>query len=157
MKTFNITYNFSQHGNKMKVIELSFDAETFDLLNETPEKLPHWANLDYHKCPNCLLSLTTNAFCSVAAHFFNLLELLHSLMSYEQIQLDIFTPQRIFTNRVSAQKAISSLMGLVIATSGCPHTRFFRPMAARFHLPFTDAEETIYRAVSMYLLAQYFR
>jgi hypothetical protein len=27
---------------------------------------------------------------------------------------------------------------------------------ARFHLPFADAQETVYRATSMYLLAQYF-
>ena len=32
---------------------------------------------------------------------------------------------------------------------------FFKPMA-RFHLPLASAEETIYRATSMYLLAQYF-
>jgi hypothetical protein len=43
-----------------------------------------------------------------------------------------------------------------MATSGCPITTFFRPMA-RFHLPFANAEETTYRAVSTYLLAQYFR
>jgi hypothetical protein len=46
-------------------------------------------------------------------------------------------------------------MGLIIATSGCPHTAFFRPMA-RFHLPLATEAETLYRAVSMYLLAQYF-
>jgi hypothetical protein len=32
---------------------------------------------------------------------------------------------------------------------------FFKPMA-RFHLPLATDEETAYRAVSMYLLAQYF-
>jgi hypothetical protein len=46
-------------------------------------------------------------------------------------------------------------MGLVMATSGCPHTAFFKPMA-RFHLPLASEEETVYRATSMYLLAQYF-
>ena len=46
-------------------------------------------------------------------------------------------------------------MGIVIATSGCPHTVFLKPMA-RFHLPFATEEETLYRATSMYLLAQYF-
>ena len=46
-------------------------------------------------------------------------------------------------------------MGLIMATSGCPHTSFFKPMA-RFHLPLASADETIYRATSMYLLAQYF-
>ena len=47
------------------------------------------------------------------------------------------------------------MMGLVIATSGCPHAAFFKPMA-RFHLPLASKVETIFRATSMYLLAQYF-
>ncbi len=46
-------------------------------------------------------------------------------------------------------------MGLIMAVSGCPHTTFFRPMA-RFHLPGATTEETIYRAVSMHMLAQYY-
>jgi hypothetical protein len=57
---------------------------------------------------------------------------------------------------VSIQKGMGSLMGLLIATSGCPMTVFFRPMA-RFHLPFSTQDETIYRAASSYLLADYFR
>jgi hypothetical protein len=46
-------------------------------------------------------------------------------------------------------------MGLVIATCGCPHTAFFKAMG-RFHLPLSSNEETLFRATSMYLLAQYF-
>ena len=38
---------------------------------------------------------------------------------------------------------------------GAPHTAFFKPMAA-FHLPIANAEETLYRAASMYMLGQYF-
>jgi len=76
-------------------------------------------------------------------------------MSHEELDASIFTEQRITFKKVSAQKAVSSLMGLISATSGCPHTLFFRPMA-RFHLPFADSYETTYRVVSMYLLTQYF-
>lgn len=47
------------------------------------------------------------------------------------------------------------MMGLVIAACGCPHTAFFKAMG-RFHLPLASNEETIFRATSMYLLAQYF-
>ena len=47
------------------------------------------------------------------------------------------------------------MMGLIIATCGCPHTTFFKPMA-RFHLPLASEQETIFRATSMYLLAQYY-
>lgn len=45
-------------------------------------------------------------------------------------------------------------MGLVIATSACPHTLFFRPMA-RFHLPLATHEETIFRAISSYLVLDF--
>jgi hypothetical protein len=47
------------------------------------------------------------------------------------------------------------MMGLINAASGCPKLAFFKPMA-RFHLPLASQDETIYRAVSTYLLAQYF-
>jgi hypothetical protein len=60
------------------------------------------------------------------------------------------------TKGTTAQRAVSSLMGLVMATSGCPHMSFLKPMA-RYHLPLATAEETIFRAVSTYLLEQYFR
>jgi hypothetical protein len=47
-------------------------------------------------------------------------------------------------------------MGLLAASSDCPRITFLKPMA-HFHLPFSTGEETIFRVVSTYLLAQYFR
>jgi hypothetical protein len=70
--------------------------------------------------------------------------------------VEIRTPERAISQKTTAQRAIGSMMGLILATSGCPHTAFFRPMA-RFHLPLASEAETIYRAASMYFLAQYFR
>ena len=67
----------------------------------------------------------------------------------------MITTERKISQMTTAQKGISALMGLIIPSSGCPHTTFFRPMA-RYHLPLANREETIYRATSMYLLAQYF-
>ncbi len=55
----------------------------------------------------------------------------------------------------TVQAGVSSMVGLIIATCGCPHTQFFKPMAC-FHLPMASEEETVYRATSTYLLAQYF-
>jgi hypothetical protein len=43
-----------------------------------------------------------------------------------------------------------------MATSGCPVLEQLKPMV-RFHLPFASLEETIFRMVSMYLVAQYLR
>jgi hypothetical protein len=53
----------------------------------------------------------------------------------------------------SVQQAMSSVFGLIMATSGCPWTDRLRPMA-RFHLPFANEAETVYRSVSMYLLSR---
>jgi hypothetical protein len=45
---------------------------------------------------------------------------------------------------------------MYMVTSNCPVMDRLRPNV-RFHLPFASEEETIYRAISMYLTAQYFR
>jgi len=53
-------------------------------------------------------------------------------------------------------EGLSSIFGVIMATSDCPVMEFLKPMA-RFHLPFATIEETTVRTASMYLLAQYFK
>jgi len=155
MDTINIRYFFKLPADKQEIIDIHLHPETLDLMNEIPEKLPAWTKLDFHQCPNCPLTLEMRRHCPIAIHFVKLLGIFESLLSYDTINVDIITPQRVITKETSAQKGVSSLMGLMMATSGCPHMDFFKPMA-RFHLPLANSEETIYRATSMYLLAQYF-
>jgi hypothetical protein len=85
----------------------------------------------------------------------NIVHSFEGLVSYAEVDLTVVTGDRTVTQHTTAQTAISSFMGLLIATSGCPHTVYLRPMA-RYHLPLANRDETIYRATSMYLLAQYF-
>jgi hypothetical protein len=47
-------------------------------------------------------------------------------------------------------------MGIIMVSGGCPVMDPLRPLV-RFHLPFASMEETEFRIVSMYLIAQYFR
>jgi hypothetical protein len=77
------------------------------------------------------------------------------VVSHDNIELEVTTNSRRVSQRTSAQKGISSLLGLLFATSGCPHTNYMKPMA-RFHLPLATEEDTIFRAAGMYLLAQFF-
>jgi hypothetical protein len=79
-----------------------------------------------------------------------------NVLSYDEVKMEVTTPDRLVVKSTTAQRAVSSLMGLVMATSGCPHMAFLKPMA-RYHLPFATQEETIFRVVSTYLLEQYFR
>lgn len=48
-----------------------------------------------------------------------------------------------------------SLFGLIMASSGCPHMEWLRPLA-RFHLPFSKLKETTFRVLSQELLRLYF-
>ena len=77
------------------------------------------------------------------------------IVSHEPLRVEAETPARTVVKDATAQEGVSSLMGLITATSGCPRTALFKPMA-RFHLPMANGAETVYRASSMYLLSQYF-
>jgi len=118
--------------------------------------LPDWTRLDFHQCPNCPLSIDTAPFCPAAVSVVDVVRSFEGVASFDEIVVEIFTPERHLIQPTSAQQGISSLMGLLIAASGCPRSAYFKPMA-RFHLPMAQPEETIYRATTMYLLAQYFR
>ena len=76
-------------------------------------------------------------------------------MSFDKMIVNVISSERQVTYKTSAQEGISSLMGLLIAGSSCPLTHFFKPMA-RFHLPFANKDETLWRAAATFLLARYF-
>lgn len=156
MQNVDIEYIFKFTGKQETRVHVCLDPKTLNLIAEIPEQLPAWTNLDFHQCPNCLLSIQTSPKCPVAVHLVRLIESFEHLHSYDIILVEITTPARITFNETSAQKGLSALLGLIMSTCGCPHTDFFKPMA-RFHLPFANALETTFRAVSMYLTAQYLR
>jgi hypothetical protein len=155
MELLCIRYSILLDDGSEKVFDLSFNAESLSLLSDVPEHLPDWTELKFHQCPNCPLTNPLWSRCPLAVHLAGIVGNLGDITSYDTVDLSVVTQERSISQRTSAQRAISSLIGLVSATSGCPHTEFFKPMA-RFHLPLASEEETVYRATSMYLLAQYF-
>ena len=155
MGTITIRYYFTLPEGVREAFVLQFDAQTLELVDTMSDDMPAWTKLDFHQCPNCPLTPDTHPRCPLASHLVTIVERCEGLFSYSAIQVDVMTTERFITQETTVQRGMSSLMGLVMATSGCPHMAFFKPMA-RFHLPFASAEETVYRATSMYLLAQYF-
>ncbi|NVJ59442.1 MAG: hypothetical protein HWE27_03580 [Gammaproteobacteria bacterium] len=156
MSTYNIIYRFQLADNNIETVGLQLNEDTLELKDEYVANLPEWAKLRYKQCPNCPLKPSESPNCPVAKHLAKHTKLFDKVQSFEKLKLVVKTPQRMTTQTTSAEKAMSTFIGLIMATSGCPHTAYFRPMA-RFHLPLADEQETIYRAASMYLLAQYFR
>jgi len=156
MDTVSIQYCFTLPDGKEEIFDLHMEPENLELVIDTPkEQLPPWTELIFHQCLNCPLTPDTHPHCPVAAKLADLVRRFDRLISYETIHMMVKTDERVISQDTTAQKGLSSLMGLVIANSGCPHTTFFRPMG-RFHLPLANVEETLFRAASMYLMAQYF-
>lgn len=155
MDTIKIKYIFQWPDAREDAYELVLDGVTLDIVSPRPEKVPQWAMLDFNKCPSCPLDAESSPYCPLAVTLVSLNSGFAHLDSYGKVHVAVVTTERTTMKDTTVQQAASSLMGLVGPCSGCPHTRFFRPMA-RFHQPFATAQETIYRASSMYLLAQYF-
>ena len=155
MGTIPIQYKFTLADGSKENFNLELNDNTLELINFAPENLPDWTKLDFHKCPHCPFDSSSVPYCPVAKNLVPIVTLFEKLLSYDEIYVEVVTKERSMAQDTTAQRAISALMGLVMATSGCPHTSFFKPMA-RFHLPFASEKETLYRATSMYLLAQYF-
>jgi len=155
MGVIHVCYRFGFDDGGQESFDINIDEKTLELIGPYPEKPPAWTALDFHQCPMCPLSIDTHAYCPMAAHLANIVERFNNVRSFDKVDLEVIMDNRISATKTTAQRAISSLMGLVIATSGCPVTSFFKPMA-RFHLPMANEGETLYRAASTYLLAQYF-
>ena len=117
--------------------------------------LPPWTELGFHQCSNCPLSTADTAHCPMAVSIVPLVVLFDKVRSYDDVTAQVESEERTVTKRTSVQRVLRSLMGLLTASSACPRIEFLKPMA-RYHLPFSSTEETIYRVVSSYLLAQYF-
>ncbi len=155
MDQFTIRYCFAMPDGSEEEFLLPINSVTLELEGTLPEALPPWTALEYHQCPNCVLTPEIRPYCPLAAHIVTIVKGFEKLVSHDEVRMDVTTAERFISQKTAVQKGLSSVMGLVIATCGCPHTAFFRPMA-RFHLPLANDIETIYRATSMYLLAQYF-
>jgi hypothetical protein len=155
MENVAIRYCFTLGDGSQKVYDMELDGQSLELVDSVPENLPSWTTLDFNECPHCPLPIDTHPHCPLAVRLVNIVEPFDRLLSYDKVHIDVITKERSISQDTTAEQGIGSLMGLVIAASGCPHTAFFGPMA-RFHLPLASEDETIYRAASMYLLAQYF-
>jgi hypothetical protein len=155
METITIQYRFT-FPDHSEIFEVVLDARKIELVAVTPQPYPAWVSLGFHQCPNCPVDARETPYCPLSANIFHIVTRFAHVMSYNEVHLEVISAERVVSRDTTVQRAVSSLMGLVIASSGCPHTRFFKPMA-RFHLPLSTEAETIYRMSSMYMLAQYFR
>lgn len=116
-----------------------------------------WTRLEHKQCKHCPLKPEDHPHCPAALAIEDVVDTFEPQLSHARCTLEVTDERRsVLTRDVSVQLALRSVMGLLIAASGCPHTDFLRPMA-RFHLPLSSREETNYRVTTMWLMREYFR
>lgn len=150
-----IRYIFYFSDDQSEVFEVNLNAQTIEMVDPLAESPPEWTRLGFHKCAHCPLDEQNHPHCPLSVRISGIVDRFAEIISYEAVRVEVQTPERSVSKETTAQQGLSALLGLVMATSGCPITALFRPMAA-FHLPFANSDETAYRAASMYLLAQYY-
>jgi hypothetical protein len=151
--TYNYKFIFKNEVEKDFNIEL--DSVTLNLIQTGNKAYPEWTKLSCFKCPNCSLDKHLYEFCPIAVNMVDIIDYFGNLVSTELVTVIVASEERRYMKRVTLQQGVSSLIGICMVTSGCPILETLKPMV-RFHLPFATIEETKYRAISMYLLAQYF-
>lgn len=151
-----IRYEFKLENGLNKEFVVKLLPPSLQLMIPDRARVPVWARLSEHQCPNCPLRPETSPNCPAALSLIEVVEQFKDSWSIENAEVTVTMPARQYRRTVPLQAGVSSLIGLHMATSGCPIMNKLRPMV-HTHLPFATVDETIYRSISMYLLAQFFR
>ncbi|OGR65520.1 MAG: hypothetical protein A2X31_00055 [Elusimicrobia bacterium GWB2_63_22] len=139
-----------------QVIDIQLDPSTYTAIPHKDTDLPDWALLEFGKCPICPFTAAQHKYCPIARNLAWITKTFSDKASTVMVDARVISKEREYFKHISLQGALSSAIGLYMATSGCPKMNFLKPMA-KYHLPFASLNETIYRSVSTYLLQQYFR
>ena len=153
---FTIFYQFKFPAGKILKYTFAIDEREVILQREAVQPAPAWVKLTEKQCPHCPLDPVKHRNCPIAENISHLIEDHDLSVSHDEIEIQVTTPERVISTATSVQRGLSSMIGLLIATSTCPYTHFLKPMV-RFHLPFANEEETEFRFLSTFLIAQYFQ
>lgn len=155
MEPIRITYRISLDDKTTEVFDFDLDGRTFALRTTPPDNPPKWTELGFKQCSHCPLNVEEHPHCPMALQLHKVVERFHNTRSIDEVKLEVITEDRTVVQTTALQRVLSSMLGLIFPTCGCPKTAYMRPMA-RFHLPLASEEETVFRVAGMYLLAQYF-
>lgn len=153
---FQIEYKYSFSDRPTKSFVLKLKKEDLSLMTHRPADPPLWTLLNLNRCSNCPLSESEHVHCPVALNLSSVVEEFKEFVSHEDVRVTVRTEERLYAKDTTVQQGLSPLLGIIMTTSGCPIMERLKPMV-RFHLPFASITETIFRMVSMYLVAQYLR
>jgi len=155
MERVSIEYRIKFDTRSTEVFRFDLNGKTFDLIKREVRDPPAWTQLSFEQCSHCPLSADKHSHCPAALELCDIVERFDDTRSIDKVELEVITEERRVIQTLDIQRAIASMLDLILPICGCPKTAHFKPLA-RFHLPLASEEETVFRVTGMYLLAQYF-
>lgn len=149
------TYRFRFPDRSTARMDVKLDADTLRVLQDPPSPAPDWCRLEYRQCPNCPLKAEETPLCPIAANLAGIVARFGDSISFKRVEVRVSSGQRQVRKNTSVAEALTSLIGMYMAASGCPVLDHLRPMLLT-HMPFATGIETFYRSLATYLLGQHF-
>lgn len=150
-----IRYKFKYAEGKTVEFPVKINRKDIKYIPNPSDKDYRWTELEFEKCSHCSLNKDDHPHCPIARNLATLVDHFKNEPSFQVVTVEVATEDRNYSRQASVQEGLYAIFGLIMATSGCPHMDFLRPMAL-FHLPLASSDETIVRSTAFYLLRQYF-
>jgi hypothetical protein len=148
-------YRFTFHDGSKKELRLSIAFDTLSYIPQRSLVPDSWTALEFNQCTICPLEPKKNPHCPIALSIKDIVADFDDRISYEEAEIRVITKERYYYENTTLQRGLSSILGILMVTSGCPVMDKLRPMV-RFHLPFPTILETTFRTTGTYLLGQFF-
>lgn len=146
----NINYNFKFQDGR----SIDFKV-TGEPARPSVAQMPAWVKLEHCQCSNCPLKSGEVVYCPAAIEILPVVEEFQAEDAYQKVDVVVMDERRSYSKATTLEEALRSLLGLKMATSGCPVLAELKPMALH-HLPFANSDEFVMRSVGYYLLQQLF-
>jgi hypothetical protein len=146
-------YTFAFKDGSGWSYQLNFD-EQHRLLPAAAADIRPWTRLEYHQCDGCPLKKETTPQCPVARNLDPVVEDSKNAISCQRVRVTVETPNRTYLKDCDTQQGLRSLFGVIMSSSGCPYLDWLRPLG-RMHLPFANTDETLFRVLSLQLVAEF--
>ena len=150
-----ISYQFSFEDGTQHRFTVNLHTESLSVIPPKDQPSPRWARLQNCRCERCQLDESKERYCPIAVNISHVVDFFKAYNSHDKVEVLVMTDARAYGKKTTVQNGLGSLLGIYMASSGCPSMEKLKPMA-RFHLPFASVEETVFRSTSAYLLGQYF-
>lgn len=148
-----LQYKFDFADGTSWSYDLAFDDANRFVAKESAQVKP-WTQLEFRQCPHCPLKKEAHPQCPIAKNLDRIVEDSKGTLSVTKACVTVKTPERTYVKECATQEGLRALFGVIMASSGCPHLDWLKPLA-RFHLPFADPDETLFRVLSAQLLEHF--